>query len=60
MRGDFARPPKAAPAGDPMVAALNRIADAIVLLARATAGEFDEQPDDVERVSTDMAGRPIR
>jgi len=45
---------------DATVQALNRIADAIVLLARATAGEFDEQPEGVEHVATDMAGRSIR
>lgn len=49
---------------DAAVAALNRIADAIEasakateLLARATAGEFDEGGE-VER-QVDMAGRPL-
>ena len=45
--------------------ALNRIADALerqaeatLLLARATAGEFDED-EDVEP-ATDLTGRPLR
>lgn len=37
--------------------ALNRIADAIELLARATAGEFDQEDDDLP--PTDISGRPI-
>ena len=36
----------------------HEIAEAIVLLARATAGEFDEG-DDVEP-ATDLTGRPLR
>ena len=50
--------------GDP-AGALNRIADALerqaeatILLARATAGEFD-QGEDVEP-ATDLTGRPLR
>jgi hypothetical protein len=40
-------------------AALNRIADAIELLARATAGEFDQEGGEVEP-AVDLSGRPIR
>lgn len=40
------------------IAALHRIADAIELLARATAGEFDQDDDDFPR-ATDISGRPI-
>lgn len=45
---------------DGLVAALHRIADAIILLAQATAGEF-EQDDDHDGISrpTDISGRPI-
>lgn len=39
------------------VHALHRIADAIELLARATAGEFDQ--DDDFPVARDISGRPI-
>lgn len=38
--------------------AFHRIADAIELLARATAGEFDQDDDDTPR-ATDISGRPI-
>lgn len=40
--------------------ALNRIADAIVLLAQATAGEFDEPIDEEVQVGRDISGRPIK
>lgn len=40
------------------IAALNRIADAIILLAQATAGEFEQDDDDFPR-ATDISGRPI-
>lgn len=42
------------------ITALHRIADSIELLARATAGEFD-QDDDHDGISrpTDISGRPI-
>lgn len=53
------------PAWGESASALNRIADEIgrlaeatVLLARATAGEFD-QGEDVEP-ATDLTGRPLR
>lgn len=39
------------------ISALNRIADAIILLAQATAGEI-ERDDDVPR-SVDISGKPI-
>lgn len=39
--------------------ALNRIADAIELLARATAGEFDQEGGEVEP-AVDLSGRPMR
>jgi hypothetical protein len=60
-------PPAAVPGMDvaAVAAGLNRIADAgfacaaaMELLARATAGEFDEQGGEVER-QVDMAGRPL-
>lgn len=40
------------------IAAINRVADAIILLAQATAGEFDQDDDDFPR-ATDISGRPI-
>lgn len=39
------------------IAAINRVADAIILLAQATAGEI-ERDDDVPR-SVDISGKPI-
>ena len=42
-----------------LIAALNRIADAIELLARATAGGFDQEGGEVEP-AVDLSGRPIR
>lgn len=40
------------------IAAINRVADAIILLAQATAGEFEQDDDDFPR-ATDISGRPI-
>ena len=40
------------------IAAINRVADAIILLAQATAGEFEQDDDDFVR-PTDISGRPI-
>lgn len=49
-----------------LIAVLNRIADAIqanadatIVLARATAGEFDQEGGEVEP-AVDLSGRPIR
>lgn len=43
-----------------VAAALNRIADAIELLARATAGEFDRDDGGETPRQTDISGRLIR
>lgn len=40
------------------IAAINRVADAIILLAQATAGEIERDDDDSPR-ETDISGRPI-
>lgn len=40
------------------IAAINRVADAIILLAQATAGEFEQDDDDFPR-ATDISGKPI-
>lgn len=40
------------------IAAINRVADAIELLARATAGELEQDDDDFPR-ATDISGKPI-
>lgn len=40
------------------ISALNRIADAIILLAHATAGEFEQEDDDFP-IARDISGRPI-
>ena len=49
---------QAVPEVDAAVEALNRIADAIILLARATAGEFDDDEEAPQQF--DMAGRPLK
>jgi hypothetical protein len=41
------------------IAALNRIADAIILLAQATAGEFEDNQEDDGNYAVDIAGRRI-
>lgn len=40
------------------IAAINRVADAIILLAQATAGEFEQDDGDAIR-TTDISGRPV-
>lgn len=40
------------------IAALNRIADAIELLAQATAGEIEQEDNDFP-IARDISGRPI-
>ena len=40
------------------IAAINRVADAIILLAQATAGDFDDNEEDVGH-AVDMSGRRI-
>lgn len=41
------------------IAAINRVADAIFLLAQATAGEFDDNSDDDSDPVVDISGRRI-
>lgn len=41
------------------IAAINRVADAIILLAQATAGEFDDNSDDDSDPVVDISGRRI-
>lgn len=40
------------------ISALNRVADAIILLAQATAGELEQDDDDFP-IARDISGRPI-
>ena len=40
------------------IAAINRVADAIILLAQATAGEIEQDDGDAIR-TTDISGRPV-
>jgi len=40
------------------IAAINRVADAIILLAQATAGELEQDDGDAIR-TTDISGRPV-
>lgn len=41
------------------ISALNRIADAIILLAQVQAGELDENQEDDDHYQVDLSGRRI-